>query len=228
MEHGFDNTAGSDNISGVYQYVDALYEVGVFNYGQRLLLDVIVPNPAALIRDAIRFANGGAVTAYNPPPITFSPSDLTLPTELLGPGNLYPPIAQLNPTTYSKTTTYVVGALVTFNGAPFVSLQGANIGQEPDTSPAWWSSASYAAGTTYGAGAPVIYQGVSYVSLQGANTGNEPDTSPTWWSPNGPLPGSANQTDYTQATQTYQVSGLKGPPDPYITVATRFRCSTIG
>ena len=105
VEHGFDNTNGAENISGVYQYVDALYEVGVFNYGRRLLLDLVVPNPGAFIRDAIKVANGGAVTAYNPPPISFTPSNLTVPQSLLPvipagqpnagqPDNYYPAIGQ--------------------------------------------------------------------------------------------------------------------------------------
>jgi hypothetical protein len=199
VEHGFDNTNGPDNISGVYQYVDALYEV------------------AAFIRDAIKVANGGAVTAYDPPPITFSPSDLTLPVELLGPGNQYPAIAQLKPATYVEATTYPAGALVTFNETPYVSLQAANTGNEPDTSPAWWGSVLYSAAAAYPVGAVAIYQGQSYLSLKAGNTGNEPDISPTWWSPNGPMPGSATQTDYSQAAQIYQVTGLKPPPDPYVT-----------
>jgi hypothetical protein len=82
VEHGFDNTSGTGNVSGVYQYVDALYEVGVFNYGKRLLFDLIVPDPAALIRQAINAANTHAVTAYDPPPIDFSPGDLTVPVAL--------------------------------------------------------------------------------------------------------------------------------------------------
>lgn len=99
IEHGFNNSNGTTNISGVYQYVDANYEVGVFNYGKRLLLDLIVPDPAAFIRDAISAVNGGTVKAYNPPPITFSPSDLTIPKTLLLPpsDNLYPVNAQWVP-----------------------------------------------------------------------------------------------------------------------------------
>ena len=99
IEHGFDNTGGAANISGVYQYVDALYEVGIFNYGQRLLLDLIVPEPGAFIRDAITAVNSGVVTAYNPPPITFGPSQLTLPQALIPAGNnSYPKSAQwVNP-----------------------------------------------------------------------------------------------------------------------------------
>ncbi len=79
VEHGFTNTqANATNISGVYQYVDELYEVGVFNYGSRMLFDLVVPNPAGLVRATAKLMNGAALNAYDPPPINFKPSDLTV------------------------------------------------------------------------------------------------------------------------------------------------------
>jgi hypothetical protein len=126
VEHGVDNTKGSGNITGVYQYVDALYEVGVYNYGQRLLLDIIVPDPAAFLRDAIDSVNDGAVTAYNPPAITFAPSELTLPSALL----------PTNWSAYNATVTYSKGALVSYQGALYISAQNANIGNTPGTTTA--------------------------------------------------------------------------------------------
>jgi hypothetical protein len=50
IHHGFDNTAaGASNISGVYQWVDKVYEAQVYNYGPRLMFDVMVPEPAAFL-----------------------------------------------------------------------------------------------------------------------------------------------------------------------------------
>jgi hypothetical protein len=43
--HGFDNTAGDGNISGVYQWVDKVLQAQVYNYGKRMLFDVTVPEP---------------------------------------------------------------------------------------------------------------------------------------------------------------------------------------
>jgi hypothetical protein len=51
--HAFDNTGGAANVSGVYQWVNKVYEAQVFNYGKRLLFDLTVPEPAAFIRDAL-------------------------------------------------------------------------------------------------------------------------------------------------------------------------------
>lgn len=46
-EHGFDNTLGPGNITGVYRWVDKYYRARVVNYGRRLMLEFIIPEPAA-------------------------------------------------------------------------------------------------------------------------------------------------------------------------------------
>lgn len=43
--HGFDNTSGSDHVTGYYQWVDKVMQAQVYNYGTRLLFDVTVPEP---------------------------------------------------------------------------------------------------------------------------------------------------------------------------------------
>jgi hypothetical protein len=52
-DHGFDNKTGAKNVSGVYQWVTKVYEAQVFNYGKRLLFDLMVPEPAAFLLDAL-------------------------------------------------------------------------------------------------------------------------------------------------------------------------------
>jgi len=39
---------GNTNISGIYRWVDKLYEAQVYNYGQRPMFQFIIPEPAAL------------------------------------------------------------------------------------------------------------------------------------------------------------------------------------
>jgi hypothetical protein len=52
-EHGFDNTTKSPgNVVGVYQWVNKVYEAQVFNYGNRLVYDIMIPEPAAFLLDA--------------------------------------------------------------------------------------------------------------------------------------------------------------------------------
>ncbi|MET8093392.1 hypothetical protein [Micromonospora sp. NPDC005220] len=45
--HGVDNAQGAAHITGVYRWVDKRYRAQVYNYGRRLMLEFIVPQPAA-------------------------------------------------------------------------------------------------------------------------------------------------------------------------------------
>jgi hypothetical protein len=44
----FDNTQGREHVIGVYRHLDQIWRAQVFNYGRRLILDFVVPEPAAL------------------------------------------------------------------------------------------------------------------------------------------------------------------------------------
>src|SRR5206468_1125528 len=45
-DHSFDNTkAGKTNVSGVYQWLNKVYEAQIFNYGNRLMFDLTIPEP---------------------------------------------------------------------------------------------------------------------------------------------------------------------------------------
>jgi hypothetical protein len=52
-QHGFDNRGGQGDIVGVYRFVDKIYRAQVVNYGKRLLLEFLVPEPAAFLRYAM-------------------------------------------------------------------------------------------------------------------------------------------------------------------------------
>ncbi|MFD2562818.1 hypothetical protein [Aquimarina rubra] len=45
--HGFDNRKGDKHISGVYRWVDKIYNNSILNYGKRLMYEFMVPEPAA-------------------------------------------------------------------------------------------------------------------------------------------------------------------------------------
>jgi hypothetical protein len=49
--HSFDNSTGSD-ITGIYRFVDKIYTAQIVNYGKRLMLEFVVPEPAAFWRYA--------------------------------------------------------------------------------------------------------------------------------------------------------------------------------
>lgn len=50
--HGFENADGED-ISGIYRFVDKIYTAQVVNYGKRLMLEFMLPEPAAFYRHAL-------------------------------------------------------------------------------------------------------------------------------------------------------------------------------
>lgn len=65
--HGFDNTgASSKHLSGVYRWVDSVQESWIENYGKRLMLELVVPEPAAFVRWAVSNVKP-AMTAGDPP-----------------------------------------------------------------------------------------------------------------------------------------------------------------
>lgn len=55
-----------DHISGVYQWVDKVYEAQIFNYGKRQLFEFVIPEPAALLWYSMRSPKSGEQL---PPPI---------------------------------------------------------------------------------------------------------------------------------------------------------------
>jgi hypothetical protein len=52
--HKFTNTGqDAENISGIYRYVDKFYKAQIVNYGKRLMLEFLIPEPAAFYKYAL-------------------------------------------------------------------------------------------------------------------------------------------------------------------------------
>lgn len=66
--HGLNNTEGDGHITGIYRWVDKRYRAQIYNYGVRLLLEFIVPEPAAFYRAAQLHKAVKEVNATPPPP----------------------------------------------------------------------------------------------------------------------------------------------------------------
>jgi hypothetical protein len=45
--HAIENPAGSGHIRGIYRWLNKIYDAQVFNYGQRMMFDYVIPEPAA-------------------------------------------------------------------------------------------------------------------------------------------------------------------------------------
>ena len=54
--HVLDNSKGAQKVRGIYQWVDKVYSLRVLNYGKRLMYDVVVPEPAAFLVQALKNA----------------------------------------------------------------------------------------------------------------------------------------------------------------------------
>ncbi len=67
-KHSFDNTAGPDHVHGVYRWLEQVWEAQVMNYGRRLMMELVVPEPAALYREA-RAMIAGEIHAPMPAPL---------------------------------------------------------------------------------------------------------------------------------------------------------------
>lgn len=81
--HEFDNSAGEEARVGIYRWLDKVYGMQLKNHGPRLLVDLMVPDPGAVLRQA---RNG-----EDAPPTSIVPSPESLK---IHPGNLV--------TTYQK------------------------------------------------------------------------------------------------------------------------------
>jgi hypothetical protein len=76
-KHNVDNSGGAGHVIGIYQWVDKIYEAQVWNYGIRLLFDIIVPEPAAFFINALAQQKIEGESLEKPIPFTLNPSQIT-------------------------------------------------------------------------------------------------------------------------------------------------------
>ena len=76
-KHSVDNTAGAGHVIGIYQWVDKIYEAQVWNYGVRLLYDIMIPEPAAFFIEALAKQKTEGESLDKPIPFTLNPSQIT-------------------------------------------------------------------------------------------------------------------------------------------------------
>ncbi|HEY2053636.1 MAG TPA: hypothetical protein VGH14_06845 [Solirubrobacterales bacterium] len=75
--HGFDNTHGTGNISGVYQWLNEILEAQIYNYGRRMLFDVTLPEPATEIMQLEASEVPTPHGISEPPTLTINASEIT-------------------------------------------------------------------------------------------------------------------------------------------------------
>jgi hypothetical protein len=67
-KHSVDNAGGSGHVTGVYRWIDRVSSAQVFNYGRRLMLEFVVPEPAALYLHGLAAGESLRVTLARPEP----------------------------------------------------------------------------------------------------------------------------------------------------------------
>ena len=75
--HKLDNTGGSGHISGVYQWVEKVYEAQMFNYGLRMMFDFMIPEPGAYLVSAMEKAHASKLVIQKPVTFTLLPNQIT-------------------------------------------------------------------------------------------------------------------------------------------------------
>ncbi|MBW8362131.1 MAG: hypothetical protein K0M56_08105 [Kaistella sp.] len=54
-KHGFDNRSGGTHVTGVYRWVDKIYDNQLVNYGKRLMFEADLPHPALFYKKALEW-----------------------------------------------------------------------------------------------------------------------------------------------------------------------------
>ncbi len=75
--HTLNNVGGSGHISGVYQWVEKVYEAQMFNYGMRMMYDFMVPEPGAFLIETLQSAHASAMEVEKPEAFPLKPDQIT-------------------------------------------------------------------------------------------------------------------------------------------------------
>ncbi|RAJ08009.1 hypothetical protein [Arenibacter echinorum] len=74
--HELDNKAGTGHISGVYQWVEKVYEAQMYNYGLRMMYDFMLPEPGAYIVESMQTAHASKLMIEKPIDFTLNPNQI--------------------------------------------------------------------------------------------------------------------------------------------------------
>jgi hypothetical protein len=72
--HAFDNTQGEHHVSGVYRFINSIYQNEIYNYGKRMMYEFMIPEPSMLHRSGMTITDGIIKT----PKIPVHPKDVKI------------------------------------------------------------------------------------------------------------------------------------------------------
>jgi hypothetical protein len=75
--HGIDNKGSGEHVVGQYQWLDKIYEAQVFNYGKRMLFDIMIPEPAVFMLFALAGQPKAGNDLVKPLPFSIRPTDIS-------------------------------------------------------------------------------------------------------------------------------------------------------
>ena len=109
-KHGFDNRNGEKHITGVYRWVDKIYDNCLVNYGKKMVLEITVPSPALNYKKAMEWKpkTEEAGTGILTPPKTLSELGINSSSDLDSENaNLAASTYGANITEYETKTQYI-------------------------------------------------------------------------------------------------------------------------
>ncbi|KAH7371855.1 hypothetical protein BKA64DRAFT_729046 [Cadophora sp. MPI-SDFR-AT-0126] len=78
--HSLTNMPNNQHISGVYQWLNKVYEAQMWNYGKRTMIDVMIPEPGAFFLDKVTNANDASNTLRAVPAFQMRLDELDIDT----------------------------------------------------------------------------------------------------------------------------------------------------
>lgn len=56
--HDYDNRKGDNHVSGVYRFINSIYQNQIYNYGKRMMYEFMIPEPSMLHRSGMSITDG--------------------------------------------------------------------------------------------------------------------------------------------------------------------------
>lgn len=165
IETNLHEFAAKDKSStGIYQWVNKVYEAQVYNYGRRMLYEIVVPEPGAFFKQSLTGAKAEGATLVKPKPIDFLPGKLD-------DGNWYDYAAHYQLGTATPPPKQYVTAVKVFSKAGIGVGTGFPDAAEIDILDGFTALSARVrfTGTTYGGTNPVadVYVGTSMTTFTG-------------------------------------------------------------
>ncbi len=127
--HGFDNRLGTEHVTGVYRWVDKIYNNKLVNYGKRLMYEFDIPEPSRFFKQAIiEKAEGGVAPEGLPEGYILPEMPEPLPENVKDSRYIFPSTYQVLASKYNAEVNAPPALYIkigkAYSGGEFVDSQG--------------------------------------------------------------------------------------------------------